>query len=156
MRPPSPSSRRRLVRTFGRLTAVGLTTIMVLGIAGQVIRDRSVSLAILMYLPLLPAGLTAVALDLACSGRAFPRARFALALLGAVAIVWAVLPMIGDGATSIMCGWDRRVGFARAPSSPARRVIIEGCSSALSSLARAEVGNPYSRIETGSGSELRC
>jgi endonuclease/exonuclease/phosphatase family metal-dependent hydrolase len=82
------------------VTVVAFATITVLGLAGQVIRDRSVSMAILMYLPLLPAGLTAVALDLVRSGRAFPRGRFALTLLGLVASTWAALPMIGDGAVS--------------------------------------------------------
>jgi endonuclease/exonuclease/phosphatase family metal-dependent hydrolase len=62
-----------------------------------VVRDRSVALAILFYLPLLPASLVAVMLDLARRGRALPRARFSLALLGIVGGCWAAMPMIGSG-----------------------------------------------------------
>ncbi|MFI5456053.1 MAG: hypothetical protein ACHRXM_11445 [Isosphaerales bacterium] len=78
--------------------AVLLAAIIVLGLAGQVIRDRSVPMAILMYLPVLPAGLAAVALDLAQLGGALPRARFALTLMGAVGTTWVVVSMLGAGA----------------------------------------------------------
>jgi len=80
--------------------AVLLAAIIIFGLAGQVIRDRSVAMAILMYLPLLPAGLAAVALDLAQLGRSLPRARFALTLMGAVGSTWVVVTMIGAGAVS--------------------------------------------------------
>jgi len=82
------------------MAPIGLAVIIVLGLAGQVTRDRSVPLAILMYLPVLPAGLAAIALDLVRSGRGFPRARFALTLLGAVGSTWVASPMIGNRAAS--------------------------------------------------------
>jgi endonuclease/exonuclease/phosphatase family metal-dependent hydrolase len=69
----------------------------VAGLIGQVIRDRSVLMGILMYLPLLPMGLAALVLDLARSGRALPRSRFALTLLGAVGIGCSATPMFGSG-----------------------------------------------------------
>ncbi len=82
------------------MTAVLLMATIVLGLAGQLIRDRTVPLAILMYLPLFPAGVAAIVLDLCQRGRALPKARFALTLTGAVASTLAALMMIGAGATS--------------------------------------------------------
>ena len=95
-KPSHGPSRRRFLRAR-RIAAALLATIIVLGLAGQVIRDRSVPLAVLMYFPLLPVGLAAVALDLAQLGRALPRVRFGLTLLGAVASTWAAVTMIGAG-----------------------------------------------------------
>ena len=88
------------------MLAVVLTATIVLGLAGQFIRDRTVPLAILMYLPLLPAGVIAIVLDLSRRGRALPRARFGLTLLGAIGSAWAALTMLGAGAVKDV-GSDR-------------------------------------------------
>jgi endonuclease/exonuclease/phosphatase family metal-dependent hydrolase len=90
--------RQRLTRVFYRITAFGLVAIIAAGLLGQVIRDRSVPFAVLMYLPVLPACVAAVAMDLAGKGRALPRLRFALALLGISGGIWVVLTMVGSGA----------------------------------------------------------
>jgi hypothetical protein len=82
--PPGSSRSRRLIGILGRVTVVLLTATIVLGLAGQVIRDRTVPLAILMYLPLLPAGVAAILLDLCRRGRTFPKMRFGLTLIGVV------------------------------------------------------------------------
>jgi endonuclease/exonuclease/phosphatase (EEP) superfamily protein YafD len=67
-----------------------------LGATGQVLRDRNVPLALMMYVPLLPGGLWAIVLDLACRGRSVPRVRFGLAAAGAVAAAAAVALMTGN------------------------------------------------------------
>jgi endonuclease/exonuclease/phosphatase family metal-dependent hydrolase len=91
-------SRHRLIQVFGRAGSFSLAAVIIAGLAGQLIRDRSVTTAILMYLPLLPAALAAMVFDIARRGRALPRARFLLTLLGIVGATSAVLPMIGSGA----------------------------------------------------------
>ena len=91
-------SRHRLIQVFGRAGSFSLAAVIIAGLAGQLIRDRSVTTAILMYLPLLPAALAAMVFDIARRGRALPRARFLLTLLGILGGIWAVMPMIGSGA----------------------------------------------------------
>jgi endonuclease/exonuclease/phosphatase (EEP) superfamily protein YafD len=75
------------------LTALAL----LFGAVGQLVRDRSVVLALMMYVPLLPVGLAAVVLDVARRGRSLPRARFGLAVAGAVAAAWGAAAMTGRG-----------------------------------------------------------
>jgi endonuclease/exonuclease/phosphatase (EEP) superfamily protein YafD len=94
----SPPLSRRIVKVLLKFAAVGLATLIVAGLAGQITRDRSAALAVLMYLPLLPAGVAAMVLDLAQSGRALPRGRFALSILGCVASSVAAILLIGWGA----------------------------------------------------------
>jgi endonuclease/exonuclease/phosphatase family metal-dependent hydrolase len=90
-------TRLGLIRAVRLITVFGLAVIIVAGLAGQAVRDRSVALAILFYLPLLPASAAAVVLDLARRGRCLPRARFSLTLLGVVGGALAAMPMIGSG-----------------------------------------------------------
>jgi hypothetical protein len=90
-------SRRYLVQVFGRAGSFGLAVVIIAGLAGQMIRDRSPATVILMYLPLLPASFAAIVLDIARRGRALPRARFVLALLGVLGGIRALMPMIGSG-----------------------------------------------------------
>ena len=78
----------------------GLVLGTVLGTVGQVVRDRSVGWALLMYLPLIPMGLAAVVWDAIGRGRALPRPRFLLAAIGLVAAVGASVPMVGFGPNS--------------------------------------------------------
>jgi endonuclease/exonuclease/phosphatase (EEP) superfamily protein YafD len=68
---------------------------LLLGAIGQAIRDRNVLLALMMYIPLLPVGLWAIALDLACRGRCVPRLRFGLSVVGLAAALWAISLMRG-------------------------------------------------------------
>ncbi len=91
---------RRLIAALRRLTAALLTTTIVLGLAGQLIRDRTVPLAILMYLPLLPVGVAAIVFDLCQRGHTFPKARFGLTLFGALGTAWPTLTMISAGVRS--------------------------------------------------------
>ena len=89
---------RLVIQMVRLLVAFGLVAIILASIVGQVVRDRYVAMAILFYLPLLPASLAALVFDLARGGRALPQARFLLTLLGIVGTTWAAIPMIGSGA----------------------------------------------------------
>jgi endonuclease/exonuclease/phosphatase (EEP) superfamily protein YafD len=92
------SSLRRLCRALFRIAAALLIAIIVAGLVGQIVRDRSVTSALLMYLPLLPASLAAIVLDVCQRGRALPKVRFLLTSLGLFGGVWAALLLIGSGA----------------------------------------------------------
>jgi endonuclease/exonuclease/phosphatase family metal-dependent hydrolase len=59
------------------------------------VRDRNGLLALMMYIPLAPLGLWAVALDLVARGRSVPRVRFGLAVAGVIAAGWGVALMTG-------------------------------------------------------------
>ena len=86
------------LRRWARLAvAAGLVLGIALAAAGQVVRDRSVAWALLMYLPLGLLGLAAVGFDALCRGRAVPKGRFALAAVGLLATLGAAWPMVGRG-----------------------------------------------------------
>ena len=80
------------------LTVTWTTVVlMLLGAAGEILRDRSLILAMFMYIPLAPVGLAAVALDLVRRGRSL-RPRFALTIGGLVALAVGAVPMLGTRA----------------------------------------------------------
>jgi endonuclease/exonuclease/phosphatase (EEP) superfamily protein YafD len=87
----------RLRRLARLVVAVGLVLAIVLGSVGQVVRDRSVAWALLMYLPLVPLGLMAAAFDGILRGRALPKGRFILGAIGLVTALGAAVPMVGFG-----------------------------------------------------------
>jgi len=89
-----PSRARRVLRLA---VGSGLLVAMVLGVAGQVVRDRSVFWALLMYLPIVPLGLAAVGFDALHRGRALPRGRFVLGGIGLIVALGAAWPMVGHG-----------------------------------------------------------
>ena len=77
--------------------AFGLAATLAPGVLGQVVRDRSVGWALLMYLPVVPLGLLATAFDAACRGRAIPRGRFVLGTIGLASAVGVAWPLVGLG-----------------------------------------------------------
>lgn len=84
------------VRRVLRLGLTGLLAAgMVLGAVGHVVRDRTVVLALLMYIPLVPLGLGALLLDLCCRGRCVRPARFGFGAIGFVVAAWAAVPLVG-------------------------------------------------------------
>jgi endonuclease/exonuclease/phosphatase (EEP) superfamily protein YafD len=86
------------IRRLARLVvASGLILGIALGLSGQVVRDRSIAWALLMYLPLVPMGLTAAVFDGICRGRALPRGRFLLGVIGLASAIGAAWPMVGFG-----------------------------------------------------------
>ena len=103
--PGSPAPESVVWPELGDLAAVGSAILIVVGLAGQAIRDRTVATALMMYVPLLPLGLAALGLDLLCRGRSWPRLRFGSTLIGILAIGWSTITMMGTGAKS-----ERREG----------------------------------------------
>jgi endonuclease/exonuclease/phosphatase (EEP) superfamily protein YafD len=95
--PIQPSTRRRAFEILSKLAALGLALTILIGLLGHLTRDRSVGLAVCMYVPVLPLGLVAIMLDLARTGRALPRGRFILTALAVGASTLAAIPMIGRG-----------------------------------------------------------
>lgn len=93
------SIRFRIVAVLRLFFAFGLAITVIGGIVGQVVRDPSAAMAILFYLPLLPASAAAVVIDVAYRGRSLGRARFLLTVLGIAGFAGSVPPMIGSGAT---------------------------------------------------------
>ena len=96
---PKPLTRwRRIGRRIGAFTTVATVLALLCGMTGQATRDRNLVLALMMYIPLVPLGLWAVALDGVRRGRSIPRARFALAALGLGATAWGGFLMTGGRA----------------------------------------------------------
>jgi endonuclease/exonuclease/phosphatase (EEP) superfamily protein YafD len=103
--------RTRFLKT-GRLlfrflmVLITIATVLMIGLAiiGQVVRDRTVELALLMYIPLLPLGLWAILLDILHAGRSLPRFRFSLTLMGLVLSIWGAFSMMGKGGSHAEAG----------------------------------------------------
>ncbi len=104
-----PLSLRRFRAAFGNLVSFTSASVIVAGLLGQLIRDRSALLAILMYLPVLPVSVLAVAFDLACRGRALPRVRFALSALATIGMAWTAATMMGSGVLNSARADEREV-----------------------------------------------
>jgi len=104
-----PRSSRRFRTAFVNLVSFSSVSVIVAGLLGQLIRDRSVPMAILMYLPVLPVSVTALAFDLACLGRALPRVRFALSTLAMIGAAWTAAPMMGSGVLNSARSGEREV-----------------------------------------------
>ena len=85
-----PQRRLRLLRTA---SAIVLTTLLLLALVGHLVRDRTVWLAALMYLPLLPLGILMLLLSVV--PRRQPWRRRLPGILGLVAVVLSVASMTG-------------------------------------------------------------
>src|SRR4051812_16561085 len=92
--PPRSGLIRRTLRKVPALLTVGTLLALSLGAVGQLARDRSVVLALMVYVPLPLVGAWAAAFDLLRRGRAVPRVRFGLAGAGIAAALVGTLPMI--------------------------------------------------------------
>jgi endonuclease/exonuclease/phosphatase (EEP) superfamily protein YafD len=88
----TPSRRRRLFRLLRITSVIVVTVLLVLGLLGHLVRDRTVWLAALMYIPILPLGLMAVLLAVLPRRQSY-RTRLP-GLLGLVAIALSVSAMI--------------------------------------------------------------
>ena len=100
-----PTTRTRLFRLFRSASAAVLTTLLLLGLIGHLLRDRTVWLAALMYLPILPLGLLSILHELLPPRR--PLRRRWAGLLGGVAVVLSVASLTGG-----------RPHHAQSPASP--------------------------------------
>jgi endonuclease/exonuclease/phosphatase family metal-dependent hydrolase len=105
------SPRHRLRAALARLIALGSVTVIIAGLSGQLVRDRSVSMAILMYLPVLPVSVLAAIFDLALRGKALPRVRFGLTILATAGIALSAIPMIGSGAVRAPRSGERGISL---------------------------------------------
>jgi endonuclease/exonuclease/phosphatase family metal-dependent hydrolase len=96
----SAETPRRLVwrDRLSRLSAVVVAVALVGSLVGQVLRDRWVVTALLMYIPLPVVGLAAVAVDLLRGGRTLRRPRFGFAGIGLLSAVFGALPLVAWGA----------------------------------------------------------
>lgn len=92
-----PGRRRWIVRLVALIAAWGLLALDVLGLVGFAVRDRTVLLALLMYLPLIPLGVVSLALDLLHRGRAVRGPRWLLAFVGLAGAAASSTVMIGRG-----------------------------------------------------------
>ncbi|WP_165070442.1 endonuclease/exonuclease/phosphatase family protein [Paludisphaera rhizosphaerae] len=98
----APSDRRRrIVRLVTLVAAWGLLALDVLGLVGFAVRDRTVLLALLMYLPLIPLGLASLVLDLLHRGRAVRGPRWLLAFVGLAGAAASSTVMIGRGPQAV-------------------------------------------------------
>src|SRR5438093_8404361 len=93
--PPAHEKWRHLARRTRPWLAGTTVVVLAAGAVGQLLRDRNLALALMMYIPLAPMGLWAVALDLFSRGRSIPRIRLGLSLAGAAAAVVGAILMIG-------------------------------------------------------------
>ena len=92
---------RFLIRFIGYALTIATVLLILLAIIGQIVRDRTVELALLMYIPLVPLGLWAILLDLVQIGRSLPRLRFGLSLMGLAIFTWGTVSMMGMGSAEI-------------------------------------------------------
>jgi endonuclease/exonuclease/phosphatase family metal-dependent hydrolase len=93
--PPRPGVVRRAWRLMLQIGGCGCVTVIALGLVGQIVRDRSLVLALMMYIPLVPVGLGTIVLDLLRRGHSL-RPRFLLLGAGVVALVTGAVPMLGS------------------------------------------------------------
>ena len=100
---------RRAIKTLARMTAYVSAILLAFGSIGQVLRDRSIATALLMYIPLLPVGAVALAADLAWRGRSLPRIRFGLTVAGLAAMAWSAHELTGSGNSGKPAHGDREV-----------------------------------------------
>jgi len=105
------SKRRKAARALARIAAIGLATLILAGLLGQILRARSVTAALLVYIPLPLVGLIAVLLDTFREGHAFFRPRFGLLALGSAALAWSTSSMTGSGVADRRSPGDREVSI---------------------------------------------
>lgn len=90
-----------LLRNLARMITIITILFILLGVIGHTIRDRTVELALLMYIPLLPLGLWTILWDLFRAGHSLPFFRFGLTVIGLVIMIWGGVSMIGMGGSQI-------------------------------------------------------
>src|SRR3954453_4802250 len=94
---PSPPLRRAWRGRVLRVSATVIALALLASLAGQLLRDRWVVTALLMYIPLPLVGLLSVVVDLLCGGRALKRPRFGFAGIGLLSAGFGALPLVAWG-----------------------------------------------------------
>jgi endonuclease/exonuclease/phosphatase family metal-dependent hydrolase len=161
--PARPPLWRRTIKTLARMAAYGSAILLAIGPIGQVLRDRSIATALLMYIPLLPVGAVAVAADLAWRGRSLPRIRFGLTVAGLAAMTWSAHELTGSGISGEPARGDREVsvlhwnvqwggGLFRGPVTwAAQRAAMVGMKTDLIVLSEAPPGDWLDRLVSDLG-----
>ena len=94
---PSPPRWRRILITILRAGATALFVTLLGGLLSLILRDRLPVIGWLIYVPLVPLGAAALVWELAARGRGLPKLRFALGLVGAVALACGIVTSLGTG-----------------------------------------------------------
>jgi endonuclease/exonuclease/phosphatase family metal-dependent hydrolase len=94
---PSPPRWRLIIVTVLRSGAVSLFAALVGGLFSLIVRDGLPVIGWLIYVPLVPLGAAAVVWELAARGRGLPKLRFALGLVGALALACGIITTLGAG-----------------------------------------------------------
>ncbi len=88
----------KLIRISTNFLTIITIFLILLATIGHIVRDRTVELALLMYIPLLPLGLWTILWDLSQKGHSLPF-RFLLTFIGLGMAIWGSVSMIGMGGT---------------------------------------------------------
>jgi endonuclease/exonuclease/phosphatase family metal-dependent hydrolase len=80
-----------------RAGAAALFVTLLGGLLSLIIRDRLPVVGWLIYVPLVPLGMIALIWELAARGRGLPKLRFALGLVGALALASGIVTSLGSG-----------------------------------------------------------
>jgi len=153
------SSIKRLLYLGVRLLTILVILGILLGSIGQIVRDRTVDLALLMYIPLLPLGVTAVVLDLGQRGLGLglSRLRFGLTAIGLGVVIWvsipllslSTLPAITDSAEYLtLLHWNVRWGGYNQAGWEAMRTGIAARHPDIVVLSEPPVKGRLSRLAT--------
>src|SRR3954447_9240806 len=94
---PAPPPRRPWRGRVLRVSATVIALALLASLAGQLLRDRWVVTALLMYIPLPLVGLLSVAVDLLCGGRGLEGPRFGFAGIGLLSAGFGALPLVAWG-----------------------------------------------------------
>jgi len=93
----SNSKLTTMLRWLGHILTIMTVFLILLALIGQIVRDRTVELALLMYIPLLPLGLWTILLDVVQLGHSLPRLHFGLTFIGLALTIWGTISMMGMG-----------------------------------------------------------
>ncbi len=91
------------------LTIITLIIIF-LALIGHIIRDQTIVLAFMMYIPLLPLGLWTIVVDLYQKGFALPK-RFSLSFIGLVLAIWGTISMTGINIPQVQAAANQTISL---------------------------------------------
>jgi len=135
-------------------------------VAAQLVRDRMLALALLMYVPIWPLALSAIVRDILARGRALPL-RWSLLTIGvatgafSVSLLWCPAYTPEENATSApleIVQWNLQWGGARGPESLTEMIAtIESYQPDVACLSEAPEAAPLQRaLATNSASSWRA
>jgi hypothetical protein len=91
------------------LTIITLIIIL-LALIGQILRDQTLVLTFMMYIPLLPLGLWTIFVDLYQKGFGLPK-RFSLSFIGLILVIWGTISMIGINTTQVQAAANQTISL---------------------------------------------